>query len=118
MKTFKFLLFLSLVFNFIELRAQLFQNSIVAQYTADSINIINNAVDVIYDISGSNQDLTQTTIGRRPSPNIDNFRINNFNSLYFDGIDDRLTTTFSNTLPQGFTIFIILLGILFFTKKK
>ena len=108
MKTFKFLLFLSLVFNFIELRAQLFQNSIVAQYTADSINIINNGVDVIYDISGSNQDLTQTTIGRRPSPNIDNFRINNFNSLYFDGIDDRLTTTFSNTLPQGFTIFIIL----------
>ena len=108
MKTFKLVLFMCLIFNFIELRAQLFQNSIVAHYTADSINVINNGVDIIYDISGSNQDLTQTTIGRRPSPNIDNFRINNFNSLFFDGIDDRLTSNFSNTIPQGFTIFIIL----------
>ena len=108
MKTLNFIIFMFLIFNFIELRAQLFQNSIVAHYISDSINITNNEVDKIFDISSSNQDLSQTTINKRPSLDADNYKINNFNSVYFDGIDDQLISNFINELPQGYTIFVVM----------
>ena len=108
MKTYRYVVLLFLIFNFIEFKAQLFENSIVAHYSSDSINIINNKVEKVFDISGLNQDLIQTTISRRPTPHTDNYKINNFNSLYFDGTDDRLISNFNDELPQGYTIFVVM----------
>ena len=106
MKTLKFILFMCLIFNFIECKAQLFENSIVAHYSSDSINIINEGVERLYDISGLNQDLIQTISTKRPSLNMNDYRLNGANTINFDGIDDKLISIFTNQVSQGFTVFI------------
>ncbi|MBP5412154.1 MAG: T9SS type A sorting domain-containing protein [Bacteroidales bacterium] len=91
------------VFRFIYFTPRLIPN-LVGWYVADSCHITQSGnIDILYDKSGNNNDLIQSTSNKRPMWVEQDSMINNYPSIYFDGttyqlyMDSNLIVTQPNT---------------------
>lgn len=79
--------------NFIYFTPRMIPN-LVGWYAADSCHIVNgDVVDTLYDKSGNDFHLVQTTAGRRPTFISNDTTIYEYPSLYFDGSDQLVMDT-------------------------
>jgi PKD repeat protein len=74
-------------------------------YYADSVNIVDAAVSLWYDLSPNNLNLEQSVVARRPVK-IDNV-LNGHSVINFDGDNDYLTVNFENTISQPNAFFVV-----------
>lgn len=109
MKYFVFIVFV-LISN--SLFCQIPQNNLVLWFNADSINIENEKISLLYDLSGNGYNAYQNTDSRRPQLTIQNPSINNKPSIYFNGSSSYLIgPEIPNINNSSLTIFIVASGL-------
>ena len=105
------LTYLFLIFFMLTISEDMFGQNLESlaefNYSAENVVSGDSLVSELVEINNSYENLQQFVGSKKPKIIYNNYRINNFNKLEFDGVDDRLISNFDSSY-QNFTFFLVI----------